>query len=280
MRCAPFLLLAHHRSGSNLVNDLLQAHPGIECLNEPLSMHTRYFRDCDLVPWGAADFDGEVLHPALAADPGLRDFLMDLRAFLLQSSDRRMMGFKETVLFGKLGWLSAFMPGLKVLFLQRDIRAVVSSVLRSGLMDELWQYEQRVPPAFAALHPGYQRHAMTNEAVAGAELAAMSVVLRYELAHRELGLFEHRTLQFEQLMRDPAASLAEVAAFLGVPEDAGPLQFLNGRQGETRGGLFSSFRARDEVQNGWRRHLTPRQLQAIEDVMLAARCEIGELVHE
>jgi hypothetical protein len=275
----PFLLLAHHRSGSNLVNDLLQAHPGIECLNEPLSMHTRYFRDCDLAHWGPEDFDAEVLHPALAADPGLRDYLLDLRAFLLQSSDRRVIGFKETVLFGKLGWLKAFMPGLKILFLQRDIRAVVSSVLRSGLMDELWQYGQRVPPAFAALHPGYRRRATTHESAA-AELAAMSVVLRYELAHRELGLFEHRVLQFGQLMRDPAGSLAEVAAFLGVPEDAGPLEFLNGRQGETRGGLFSSFRARDEVQSGWRRHLTPKQVQAIEEVALACRGRIGEVVHE
>jgi len=45
---APFLLLAHHRSGSNLLNDLLQAHPCIECLNEPFSMHTPFFREHDL----------------------------------------------------------------------------------------------------------------------------------------------------------------------------------------------------------------------------------------
>lgn len=268
---SPFLLLAHHRSGSNLLNDLLQAHPGIECLNEPLSMHTSYFRECDLAPWRWEDFDPGLFHPALAGRPGLRDYLAELRGFLRQSDSRRVVGFKETVLFGKLEWLKAFMPDLKVLFLKRDVRAVVSSVLRSGLMQELWQYEQRVPPAFAALYPHYHRQAPPNEAVAGAELAAMSVVLRYELADRTLGLFEHCVLEFESLMRDPAATLEAVTLFLGVPQDAAPLQFLQGRQSERRGGLFSSFRVRDEVQSGWQHHLNPRQLQAIEQVLAAAR---------
>ena len=62
---APFLVLAHHRSGSNFLNDLLQAHPCIECLNEPLSMHTRFFRDCDLARWTHEDFDPRWLHRSL-----------------------------------------------------------------------------------------------------------------------------------------------------------------------------------------------------------------------
>jgi LPS sulfotransferase NodH len=34
---APFLILAHHRSGSNFLNDLVQAHPCVDCINEPFT---------------------------------------------------------------------------------------------------------------------------------------------------------------------------------------------------------------------------------------------------
>ena len=61
----PFFVMAHHRSGSNFLNDLLQQHSGIECLNEPLSMHTRFFREHDLALWTAADFDTVLLHGSL-----------------------------------------------------------------------------------------------------------------------------------------------------------------------------------------------------------------------
>src|SRR5690349_192263 len=130
---APFLIMAHHRSGSNFLNDLLQTNAGIECLNEPLSMHTRLFRENDLTRWDAEDFDPQTLHPGLAEQPAVRTYLLDLRQYLMQSRRGRILGFKDTCLFGKLGWLSSFLPGLKVIFLRRDERAIVSSVLRSKL---------------------------------------------------------------------------------------------------------------------------------------------------
>ena len=80
---APFLLMAHHRSGSNFLNDLLQSHPRIECLNEPLSMHTRYFRARDLEIWTEGDYDRALLHPSLAGDPDLHGFLAEFRSYLL-----------------------------------------------------------------------------------------------------------------------------------------------------------------------------------------------------
>ena len=36
----PFLILSHHRSWSNFMCNLLCENSKIECLNEPLSMHT------------------------------------------------------------------------------------------------------------------------------------------------------------------------------------------------------------------------------------------------
>ena len=270
---APFLLLAHHRSGSNFVHDLLQSHPRVECINEPLSMHTRFFRQCDLVRWSEADYDPAFLHVALAKHDGLRAYLSDLRQYLLRSDEDRVMGFKETALFGKLEWVKEFLPTLKILFLTRDPRAVVSSVLRSGLT-EFWRYHDLVPHAFHEIFPHYDRHSGGSDpTIREAEIAAMSVATRYELARRTVHLFEHKLVSLEEVMRDPADCLESMTAFLGVESHPDPFSFVQRRQGVSRGGAFSSFRAPEDVQSAWRRHLSAGQIEVVEDVLSAAQRE-------
>ncbi|HEY9026627.1 MAG TPA: sulfotransferase [Burkholderiaceae bacterium] len=266
--------MAHHRSGSNFLHDLLQSHPRIECINEPLSMHTRFFRQCDLVRWSEADYDPVLLHVALAKHGGLRAYLSELRLYLLRSDADRVMGFKETALFGKLEWLKEFLPTLKIVFLTRDPRAVVSSVLRSGL-SEFWRYRDLVPRAFYEICPHYQRRSdeSADPAIREAEIAAMSVVARYEIARRSVHLFEHRLVALEDVMRDPAGCLEAMTAFLGVDPHPDAFSFLRQRQGVSRGGTFSSFRAPDDVQTGWRRHLSAGQIEVIEDVLSAPQRE-------
>lgn len=267
---APFLVLAHHRSGSNFLNDLLQSHPCIECINEPLSMHTRFFINCDLVPWSGDDFDPCGLHAGLDGHDTLRAFLSDMRRYLLQSSRWRVVGFKETGLFGKLEWLKAFLPGLKVLFLKRDPRAIVSSVLRSGLT-EFWMYPSLVPPVFRDLFPDYaSRVDPADSATRAAELAAMSVAARYALAERSIGLFEHQVLDLDEFIQEPARRLDALFGFLGAEPHAQPLSFLAQRQSLSRGGTFSSFRSGEEVRDAWRNRLSPRQIEAVDAVMRAA----------
>lgn len=270
---APFLVMAHHRSGSNFLHDLLQSHPRIECINEPFSMHTRFFRQCDLVRWSEADYDPVLFHVALAKHGGLRAYLSDLREYLLQSTRGRVIGLKETALFGKLEWLKEFLPSLKIFFLTRDPRAIVSSVLRSGLA-EFWRYRDLVPRAFREIYPQYESRAgEADPSTHEAEIAAMSVVTRYELARRSLHLFEHRLVSLDEVMRDPAACLQSMTDFLEVEAHPDQVSFLKQRQIVSRGGAFSSFRAPDDVQTTWRRHLNARQIEVIERVMFAAQCE-------
>jgi hypothetical protein len=275
---APFLLLAHHRSGSNFFHDLLQSHPRIECINEPFSMHTRFFRQCDLVRWTDADYDPDVLHVSLAKHGGLRAYLMEMKSYLLQSGTERVFGFKETALFGKLEWLKRFMPSLKIIFLRRDPRAIVSSVLRSGLSD-FWQYGNLVRKAFREIYPGYQSMVDASDVFAcEAEMIAMSVVTRYELARRTLGLFEHRVLWLHDVMRDPAKCLRSTTDFLGIDPHPRQMSFLSERRVVSRGGTFSSFRASDDVENRWRHHLNAGQIDAIESVLFAAHFDgVSEL---
>jgi hypothetical protein len=270
---SPYFVLAHHRSGSNFLNDLLQSHPHVECINEPFSMHTGHFRECDLAPWSSAEFDPQALHPSLATQETLRSYLLDFREYLCQSSSSRVIGFKDTVLFGKLEWLKAFIPSLKVLFLKRDPRSIVSSLLRSGLL-EFWKYAELVPPAFEKMYPHFTRASVRIDAATkAAEMAAMSVALRYELAQRSIRIFEHKVLQLDEVMREPEECLSSVADFLGVESNDAQLSFVRHRQATSRGGAFSSFRTREDVQNMWQRHLLPEQVRVIEDVLQAAGTE-------
>jgi hypothetical protein len=197
---------------------------------------------------------------------GLQAFLQGFREYLQCSRAGRVIGFKETVLFGKLGWMQAFVPGLKVIFLQRDPRAIVSSVLRSGLID-FWDYRQLVPPAFRrCFGPLVLPHWASGSAQERAALVAMSVAVRYELARRELPLTEHVALSLDDVVQRPDPTLTLLWRFLGVPPHAGPLQFLRSRQNASRGDAFSSFREPAVALEGWRRHLTGGELAAIEAV--------------
>ena len=264
---APYFVMAHHRSGSNFLNDLLQAHPQIECVNEPFSMHSTYFRQCDLEPWTTEEFDPVVLHASLASHVALRAYLFDFRAYLSQSSDTRVLGFKDTILFEKLGWLKAFIPSLKILFLKRDPRAIVSSVLRTNLF-EFWAYTRLVPPAFMRIRPNYVSQIdPADRTVAVAEIVAMSIVTRYALAERAIQNFDHTEVHLDDVMRQPQEQLEAITRFLGVPPHEGPRSFLEQRQAVSRGGMFSSFRLQEDVQHAWERHLSAAQIRAIEDVM-------------
>jgi hypothetical protein len=202
---APFLIMAHHRSGSNFLHDLLQAHPAIECINEPLS------------------------------------------------------------------WLKEFMPSLKVIFLTREPHAIVSSVLRCELAD-FWRYRDLVPRLFQEIWPDYRgRCDDPDPQVRAAEIAAMSVVTRYELARRSLHLFDHCVVSLDALMQTPQAPLRSITDLLQIDPHADQFSFLAQRQVTSRGGAFSSFRAPAEVRSNWRRHLSDRQVEAIDGVLLAAQ---------
>jgi len=230
-------------------------------------MHTGYFRECDLSLWSAEDFDPQMLHVSLAPHRALRSFLVEWREYLLQSNSTRVIGFKETVLFGKLDWLKVFIPSLKILFLQRDPRAIVSSVLRSNLLS-FWNYIHLIPPLFKAMRPEYvSRSRSVDEATRAAEITAMSVVVRYELVRGAIQKFDHMEIHLEALMQRPREQLDQIIEFLGVESDDGPLSFLRKRQLASRGGPYSSFRSPEDVEHAWKRHLTTDQIRAIADVL-------------
>jgi hypothetical protein len=78
-------------------------------------------------------------------------------------------------------------------------------------------------------------------------------------------------VSLDALMHTPEAPLRSITDLLQIDPHADQSSFLAERQITSRGGAFSSFRAPAEVRGNWRRHLSDRQVEAIDGVLRAAQ---------
>lgn len=253
-RSAPFLIIGHHRSGTNFLGELIQRNPVVACANEPFSMHTDFFRDNDLRPWSAAEYDQAVLHPELYPHPKIVLFLQELRKWLGSAPEGCRRGFKETLLYEKLPWLGTYLPGLRIIHLVRDPRAVAASVLNVPEADQLWKYSVTVPRYLEEQlgHP-------PGRALDPFELCVRSIGIRWELARQSLAAFEHITVRLEDLVEHPEDALGPLMKFLDLEPTREQQDFITDSQQSSRGGRYSSYRSRDAVLNSWRSRLTDAQ---------------------
>lgn len=255
----PFLILSHHRSGSNFLNELIQYHNNFTSINEPLSMHTNIFREKDLIPWTMEEYNPEHFHIDLNEQPGVIEFMHELKKWLLNPTDYNIRGFKETLLFDKLGWLKEYLPTLKIIFLIRDPRAVITSVMKRNLYNSLWNYKETIT--------NYIDNYMTEEFVNPEnilELSTYSWKIRYQLAKQNCHLFDHIFIRLEDIMLDPIETLHKIMSFLENDIDTSQLAFIRQSSLRTLGGTFSSYRQSDDVLNSWRKVLTDDHQQYIQ----------------
>lgn len=136
-----FVLLGHHRGGTSFVTSLCKAHPEVECINEPFSMHCHCFRLNEAERWEADELDPVVWHASLNGEPGDQRFVADLRAWMRAPMRGLQRGFKETHLMLKLPWLGALLGPVAGAGIARDPRAVAGSVLRRSMHRSWWNYE-------------------------------------------------------------------------------------------------------------------------------------------
>jgi hypothetical protein len=263
----PFLILGHHRSGSNFLADLLQANEGIECLSEPLSMHTD-FRRFDLETWTGEEFVASSLHASLRDAPGTVAFLRRLCDWLYGSA-AAVRGMKETLLFDKLAWCRRMFPDLRVVWLVRDPRAVVHSVLRCGLWC-FWEYPERVG-RFCREYYGDPE----IDPVTPVELTLWSWKVRYALAREHLGNFVHVRVRLEDLVAAPRDELERIAAVVGFPITPAQEAYLSRPNEESRGGVFSTVRRGDEVIGGWRAGLSAEDRRYVESLAVEEMSALG-----
>lgn len=257
-RGRPFMLLGHHRSGTNFLTDVLQAHPEVSMVDEPLSVHTRGFRDTDLLVWGADQWDDVRVHDALVDHPMSRARFQRLREFVTAPGEV-VRGFKETILFEKMPWLHAAVPGLRTVLVVRDPRAVVGSLLKHDV-DAIWEYSRALERYVG--QPGAHRELVAT----GSPLARS--VSSWRVRHRELlgapppGL---RVFRLEDLVRDDSDVLAEMMRHIGLEPHEAQHRTMKEHQREHRGGMYSTYRTLDQVLNEWRRTLRPDEVAYVEE---------------
>jgi hypothetical protein len=253
----PFMILSHHRSGSNFLTDLMQANERVECISEPLSMHTD-FRRFDLETWTDREVVPSYLHPRLHGLPGTAAFIRRLGDWLYGSPPSMVRGMKETLLFDKLSWCREIFPSSRVIWLVRDPRAVVHSVLRCGLW-RFWEYPERV----ARFCRDYYRDQSINP-VSPVELTLWSWKVRYALAREQLGHFDHLRVRLEDLVDRPQVELGRISELVGLPVTPGQEACCSRPGEESRGGTFSTVRRGNEVVGGWRAGLSDEDRMYVE----------------
>jgi Sulfotransferase family len=254
-----FCILSHHRSGSNFLTDVMQEHPAISVIDEPFSMHTPLFPQLDLIRWGPDDFLADGWHGSLVDRPGVVGFLASLFAYLKGAPLGTSRGFKETGMTEKLGWLQRAIPSLKVIYLCRDPRAVVRSVLRHRARRQ-WRYEL-VVPRYARHYPDVPFAIETGDEIGR---CISSWQIRHFEACRSLAEGEHCTVRLEDLVRRPQATLDRIMNLLGLAIDDRQLDFIRASQEERRGGPYSTFRRAEDVLSGWRSELGVHERRRVE----------------
>lgn len=267
----PFIILSHHRSGSNFLNELVQQHPKFSTINEPLSMHTNFFRENDLVPWTATEYNEDFLHDSLKGNEQLINFLKELRYWLCNPFETHTRGIKETLLFEKLQWLKRFIANIRVIFLIRDPRSVVTSIMRRNMHDSIWKYSTTIPKYMEQASGPLKRNWDVSD------LSIFSWKIRYELAKENCNLFEHLFIRLEDVMQQPKETISKIMLFLDSDLCQTQLDFLYESNIKTRGKTFSSYRATNEIINLWRERLPLEIRKNIESILNREMEELGYL---
>jgi hypothetical protein len=245
----PFAVLAHHRSGSNFLVEVLRANQAISCLTEPLAQHLPVFiqRDVEYWPSPIPAPIAEIL-----ADSFTRSYLAELRAWLI-SGGTKIRGFKETRLAEKLDWFETSISPIRSIVLIRDPRAVTASILARPQLIDYW-----IDAAQLVHLPGVVNGIDINSVVARS--AAI-------WTHRYSGLLDraHKNgaliVRLESLVMDPESSLAEINKYLGISHDSHQISAIN-RQDSTEG-IYSTFRRPAEVLTKWHAAISPQEERLI-----------------
>ena len=260
-----FLVLAHHRSGSNFLTEVLERHPKVTIVNEPFSMHTQAFKEVDLIRW-------ETQPPVefVDAERGAISFAEELFNLLRSTSRGLVRGFKETMLFEKLRWVSSQLPGLRLILGVRDPRAVVNSVLRHPNWQD-WLYHASVPRYCTQIETGRTWDPIT--------LISTSWAIRYYEALTFLrgASVPHVIVRLEDLIRQPEIELDSIMNLLGLDVDRAQGDFINKSSSRDRGGLYSPYRERASVLHGWRTGLKPTQAAQVVSIAGELMEELGYL---
>ena len=253
MPTSPFFIVGCGRSGTTLLRTMLNQHSKVAIPLESLfitdylrakpgtppdTFHKLILDEYELHEWGmpfaAADFDGCVT---------AQDFIDRAHALYVRLHSKEIWGQKTPrfVRFGAL--LKHHYPQAKFINIQRDPRAVVSSLIRSNV--------HHSNALFAARR--WLRDTLDGE----------------KLAEDYPG--DVLAIRYEDLVSDPDSTLRQVCAFLGLDFEPALLEYHTTGTAEYSGyytQIHENLNAAPDPSRieAWRKHLSPREVALIESI--------------
>lgn len=229
------IVLGAGRSGTTLLLDVLASHPQIDALPSDINFVWTY---------GNPDHEDDQLPPGLAR-PEVRSFIR--RYFKKYSTGRPFQVEKSVCNTVRLPFVLRVFPQAKILYVQRDGRDVVESVLRNWLEVRDWAYRWKKIKAFPLLaafpyawryavnflkiklgrkpaddyiwgvrYPGFREDLKAQDTLT---VVAKQWAYCVEQSLDDLAALPREQwleVRYEDFVRDPKAGMARIAAFLGI----------------------------------------------------------------
>lgn len=257
-----FVVLGNQRSGTSYLLDLVNAHPLVDTINEPFSMHLDFFRS-DETKWTGKDYNKDYLHSALCEYPETCNFIRELERWL-NLDFPKVRGFKETSLFEKYDWMHQVLSFDKTIILVRDFRAVINSVLRRNLHQGWWNYEKR-------LKDYYCYTGSREEHLLCAELIKLRTDYLIEIIQNN----PCHVIKLEDLLNNTSKELDLLMRYIDLEISEEQISFFIETSQETRDSTYSNFRLKKDVVDKWKNDLTFDMIKDINGVLEKQLCYFG-----
>ena len=221
-------LIGSPRSGTTMLAHMLGAHPDVHAPSEPHLMtglaHLGYFARVDAAPYDPIITQLGMQELVAALPGGEQDYLDSLRAHtddlygkLLAPSRRRWLLDKTPAYALVLDFLARLYPGARYVVITRNPLAAWSSQVESFFDGD--------PEAAERLSPLLDRY--------------VPAIARF-LRERPVDLVHVR---YEELVQDPERHLRAIAEGIGLPFDAGMVEYGQAGQSQAARGLGDPMQA-------------------------------------
>ncbi len=252
----PFLIVNHHRSGSNFMCRVIKTNKEIRCLNEPLSLHMNFFKEHDLESMN----DKQMSRTMNKTE---RCYLENLREYLL--STPTISGLKETCLFGKMNWITEYISGINVIHIVRNPFAVINSCLKNDIWLQ-WKYDEMINKYFD------KKNSIIQNPL---ELCVQSWKIRYELFKKEMENKEYLQMRLEDVIFAPEENLGKIMMYIGSDVNNEQIELIKHSYESERGKSYSIYRNKSTILDGWKNNLRGDQIEYIENELHEELQELG-----
>jgi formylglycine-generating enzyme required for sulfatase activity len=275
-----FLLLGEQRSGTNWLKAVLDSHPDIRLLMEPLLLHNGgSFEENPLHHMRFSDADKKqpgILHTGLETNPYGQTITKSIIDWLL-TDDGRVKGIKEVDMAFHLGWLLSCLPAIKIIRINRDLRGNVASYLKDGLL-KAWGLEKKFELMLQTIRANPELESLYGSLFSTRstllpdhqKIALLFAVAKAE-TDRNLSKQHGKVLRvgYEELVSNPFDTLDLVLNFLKVSFSQQTASYLHETVSQSRAeGTYNIHRAK-VGENGaldFVNHLTPSQAADVESI--------------